>query len=81
MIYPGLMLTSNSEQIINQELVRMGARGYGDGLNSGMGKCGCHASVAGLTSVIAVIGLPPVLSMLDNDMCPCPVLINRPRLR
>jgi hypothetical protein len=26
----------NSEMLINQELSRMGGRGYGDGLNSGM---------------------------------------------
>lgn len=29
-------VADGSELVINQELARMGARGYGDGLNSGM---------------------------------------------
>lgn len=32
----GGMLTRRSELVINQEIARMGARGYGDGLNAGM---------------------------------------------
>lgn len=47
-----------SEMVINQELVRMGGRGYGDGLNAGM--------VIGLPPVLNFAKEPLRTKVLDE---------------